>query len=536
MSKSYWNRRQIEDAYQYFESAEDVADQISKVYLKASRYLSLAADEVFEKYQTKHGLSEAEALRLINTLQDKASLDELLQQLKNNDSDKSKKELLAKLEAPAYQARLERFRQIQNQLNIIMQDVYNQEKAMNDSFYVDLARESYYKSIFRVQQKVNTAFGFDVVSAKVIDSVIHSRWSGKNYSERIWGNTKALAQDLKEELLINLITGRSNREAAEIIANKFAQGSSTARRLVRTESNYVCTEMNFKAYKECGIQEYRYLATLDLKTCTRCCRPLDGKKFNIKDKQIGVNCPPMHPWCRCTVTSVINEEYLKQMKRIARDPVTGKNMKVPATMTYEEWYKKYVEGKPEAKLEEKKLKNKRTDGKQYDEYKKVIGKYAGKTLDDFQNMKYNEPEKWEDIKAYKKYAIEYPGSDKKDYDVQKAIKEAGIKGIAKIKPEKMDVSEYTYDEKHINAEREHRVSRDEAERFIKESDISLTRWNGRFVNYYSKNGATYVDVENKNIRTAFTRKEFDKNTLKIREVAEKYATKKSRVSDSKKED
>lgn len=299
---------------------------------------------------------------------------------------------------------------------------------------------------------------------------------------------------------------------------------------------YGLTRTGCCGYKECGIQKYRYLATLDLKTCTRCCRPLDGKTFNIKDKQIGVNCPPMHPWCRCTITSVVDEEYLKQMKRIARDPATGKNMKVPATMTYEEWYKKYVEGKPEAKLEEKKLKNKRTDRKQYDEHKKVIGKYAGKTLDDFQNMKYNEPEKWEDIKAYKKYAIEHPGSDKKDYNVQKAIKEAGIKGIAKIKPEKMDVSEYTYDEKHINSEREHSVSRDEAERFIKESDISLTRWNGRFVNYYSKNGATYVDVENKNIRTAFTRKEFDKNTLKIREVAEKYATKKSRVSDSKKED
>ena len=41
-----------------------------------------------------------------------------------------------------------------------------------------------------------------------------------------------------------------------------------------------------------------------------------------------------------------------------------------------------------------------------------------------------------------------------------------------------------------------------------------------------KNGANYVDVENKNIRTAFTRKEFDKNKLKIREVAEKYGIKK----------
>ena len=52
------------------------------------------------------------------------------------------------------------------------------------------------------------------------------------------------------------------------------------------------------------------------------------------------------------------------------------------------------------------------------------------------------------------------------------------------------------------------------------------------MNYYSKDGATYVDVENKNIRTTFTSQEFDENTLKIRKVAEKYAakSKKNKVS------
>ena len=75
--------------------------------------------------------------------------------------------------------------------------------------------------------------------------------------------------------------------------------------------------------------------------------------------------------------------------------------------------------------------------------------------------------------------------------------------MQKVNPEKLDVSGYTYDTDHINAERAHMVSREEAERFIKESDVSLTRWNGRFVNYYGKDGATYVDVENKNIRTSF---------------------------------
>ena len=65
-----------------------------------------------------------------------------------------------------------------------------------------------------------------------------------------------LAKDIKEELPINLVTGRTNREAAGIIANKFAQGSSNARRLIRIESNFLSSELNFKAYEKCGVEEY----------------------------------------------------------------------------------------------------------------------------------------------------------------------------------------------------------------------------------------------------------------------------------------
>lgn len=115
---------------------------------------------------------------------------------------------------------------------------------------------------------------------------------------------------------------------------------------------------------------------------------------------------------------------------------------------------------------------------------------------------------------------------KRNDKIKAELSEARIKGVPQINPDKIDVSKFSFDASHINAEREHGVSRDEAERFIKEADISLTRWNGRFVNYYGPNGAVYVDVENNNIRTAFKKEEFDEQTLKIREVAEKYGIKK----------
>lgn len=345
-SNAYWEQRQVQDAFNTFQKAEDTANQIASLYLKSSRYLSLQADDVFERYKTKHGLSETEARQLISTMQDRTSLDELLQKLRNGDKDESKRQLLSKLEAPAYQARLERLRQIQSQLDVIMTNVYQQEKLISANFYTGLASESYYRSIYNIQQRADAAFSFSHASAKVIDKVVNSRWSGKNYSERIWGNTQALAEDLKEELLINLVTGRTNREAAAIIANKFGQGTSNARRLVRTESNYVSTELNFKACEECGIEEYQYLATLDIRT-SKICRELDGKTYPIKERQIGKNCPPMHPWCRSTTIPVVDRTLIDKMQRSAIDPATGKRIKVPRSMTYQQWYDKYVKGKPE---------------------------------------------------------------------------------------------------------------------------------------------------------------------------------------------
>jgi len=73
-------------------------------------------------------------------------------------------------------------------------------------------------------------------------------------------------------------------------------------------------------------------------------------------------------------------------------------------MTYEQWYDKYIGGNQEALLEEKKWKNRHADKKQYERYKKVLGEDLGvKSLDDFQNLKYNDAERWEEVKSIYKY-------------------------------------------------------------------------------------------------------------------------------------
>lgn len=346
---NYWEKRAVRRMYDSMELAENVADELAKIYLKSSRYISHKADEIFEKFKTKHHLSEAEARELISKLQDKDSLDELKRLI--SESKIKKKELLPELESAAYQARLERLRQLQNELDLVMQNVYLQEKDFTTSFYTDLANETFYNSMFDIQKRAGVGFTFNHISEKQINKVLSMDWSGANYSKRIWKNTKGLADTLKEELLISLLAGRTNRETADIIANKFASGAAKARRLVRTESNFISSELNFEAYKEAGIEEYQFIATLDLRT-SDICRELDGKIFKVVDRQVGVNCNPMHPWCRSTTVAVIDRDYIQKMSRSARDPVTGDVKKVPASMNYIEWYDKFVKNSPEIKMAE----------------------------------------------------------------------------------------------------------------------------------------------------------------------------------------
>lgn len=390
---SYWENRAAWDMYHRMEDAEQTADLLAKVYRNSSMLLTHKAKDIFEKYMTKHGLSETQAWNLLNTMQDQTSLEELLNALRNKDSDKTKQELLRELEAPAYRVRIERLQDLLRQVDTVMQEVYQQEQLFDTSFFQNLCEDTYYHSIYSIQKRTGYGFSFSNISQKQISQVLSMNWSGSHYSQRIWKNTQELSETLKQELLVSLLTGRTDRETSEVIMNRCGAGAMQARRLVRTESCFLSGELTARSYEECGIEKYRYLATLDLRT-SKICRELDGKIFSMKDRKAGKNYPPMHPWCRSTTISVIDEDELRNMKRRAYNPKTGRTETVPANMTYDQWYKKYVKGNAQAEAEEKSVQNAAADKKQYERYREILGKDAPKRFADFQEMKYNDSEKW----------------------------------------------------------------------------------------------------------------------------------------------
>lgn len=63
-------------------------------------------------------------------------------------------------------------------------------------------------------------------------------------------------------------------------------------------NTYLMAEQSIKPFEE-DFDKYELSAIIDEKTCP-VCRRMSGKVFNISDRQVGVNFPPLCDHCRCT--------------------------------------------------------------------------------------------------------------------------------------------------------------------------------------------------------------------------------------------
>ena len=99
-------------------------------------------------------------------------------------------------------------------------------------------------------------------------------------------------------------------------------------------------------------------------------------------------------------------------------------------------------------------------------------------------------------------------SEKND-KIKAGIKQAGMRGEITLNPSIPDVSKLSFDDAHVNKERNHGVTELEAKSYIQNALFSTTKWNGAFTNYYSDKGAAFVNNENNSIRTAFKREQYD---------------------------
>ena len=132
-------------------------------------------------------------------------------------------------------------------------------------------------------------------------------WSnGENFSQKIWNNTTKLANYLNSDIAQGIARGDTYEKLVRRLRERFSKVSrNDAYRLIYTEGTYVMAEATMQPFTE-EFERYRLSTVGDGKVCD-ICRSVSQEIFEIKDRQPGVNFPPLHPWCRCTFTIEVDD-------------------------------------------------------------------------------------------------------------------------------------------------------------------------------------------------------------------------------------
>jgi len=251
---------------------------------------------------------------------------------------------LRSLSARAYMSRLDDVQlQMRNQVERMFREV-------NGKFGEGLSevwRDSYLRSVFNGQSRLGVASAFTAPNERLITTAIREKWLGANYSDRIWTNKSNLLESLNTTFMRGVAQGVNPNAIARTLSTELNTRFSNAVRLARTEFAHITNSANLSAYEQFGVvKQYRYVATLDKRTSTTC-QDLDGQIFDVSNAVEGLNFPPMHPNCRSTTIAYFPEKDKEKIEqnsfRLARDPVTGKNYRVPANISYAEWVKGLTE-------------------------------------------------------------------------------------------------------------------------------------------------------------------------------------------------
>lgn len=382
---NYWIQRALERSRADIRSADEVVKTINDAFYNCLKEIEKEISVLYYRYAEDNELDYDLATKLLTGDEYKSFRMGLEEYMDLIDSPEIQLELNTLSTRSRISHLEETFFNIQKQIDKTY--IYQHEAV--ESLMKESLQTNYHRVIFDIGVATGETVikDFHKLTIGEIVKEFERPWSGKNFSERIWKNRAKLKDALEEEIVKMAISGADCTQAIESVAKKMDVSKRAAATLVHTEQAYFSSLGTLKAYNEMGVDEYIYVATLDLRT-SDICRDLDHEVFSIKDAQAGVNYPPMHPRCRSTTAPYTGA---LEGTRTARD-MFNNEVKVDKSLNYKEWHKKYVESDPKYLIEEKKWNNRHNDKKQHERYKSA-GVEVPEKFDKYQDLKYNGSER-----------------------------------------------------------------------------------------------------------------------------------------------
>lgn len=323
-SQTYWQKRKAER----FSSNEQLmlkeSARVQAVYNRTLREINKDIETIFSTYSKKSGV-DTQSLKSYISSGESRRLLELMKGIED-----------AEYIERAYTGRITRLEAMKLELHAKVKAIYGEQVAIQTDVNGRIINESYYRSAFDIEKGTRSRVYISGINDTRLNAMLRADWAGSNYSKRIWRDTGKLAREISTLIPAGLTSGKSGARISREVRERFGVAKYQADRLVRTETTYFENQAEAELYEEIGVEQYQYQAVMDSRTSI-ICSDLDDDIFDLKDKAVGVNFPPMHPNCRSTTVAYFGDEFAPTVRRTDKTAPGKYSLAGKDAETYNKW-------------------------------------------------------------------------------------------------------------------------------------------------------------------------------------------------------
>lgn len=313
---AYWTERekdaaqnQIKDEKTYNQQAWDILNLEQMEIVKE-------INAFYQKYADEHGLSLADVKQKADHLDI-----QYYQQLAKQYTATHDVSEAANADMGIYNLTMKtsRLKALWANIELLMLKYGNQQVDLTRKAKLEAAEKEYQRQA-GIMGTDNSSIPFD------LEQIINGSYQNTTFSSHIWKHQAQLRDKLRVILRNGLIQGRNPREFIPMLTRAFKVTHSQAETLIRTEMARARVQAEVDSYQKNGFNEVVFIDCEDADVCAHC-ESLDGHHWKISELAVGVNQPPIHPNCRCSLGIY---QDLTDFEKYLQDPVA-------VNMTYEQW-------------------------------------------------------------------------------------------------------------------------------------------------------------------------------------------------------
>lgn len=323
------------------QTADAYLKSLQKTYKLAKKNIQKELNSFYQEYAEAEGISLYMAKKQLTASEknDLKDLQKLYEESIGKDPNKFSEEINKKLKKYAKSANVTRLDKLkaycEAEIGKISNNASKGYQATGNLMYVDTMGHVGYD----VGKEIGIAVEFNKPSEAVIQTALNKKFLNASFEEHMAFNFNKVVNNIELVTSQAFVQGKNPNQLGIEIADQLGMSERQAKAALRTATTLITNEASMESYRQIGIEKYQFMATLDSKT-TEICRSLDGKIFNVEDKEAWVNAPPMHYNCRSTTVPYFDDlDEFHITERAAKDK-SGKTKQIK-NMTYGQWIKEY---------------------------------------------------------------------------------------------------------------------------------------------------------------------------------------------------